>query len=277
MTAGLGEGRSGDRQARRSGESIGLRRVERVPLGREPKQPRPLLLVSVRDGGEADAAVVGGADILDVKEPAFGPLGRADAAAAARAAASAALAGLPWTLACGELVDTGPDELLRHLAAIEMRLAAPRLPWGLKLGLSRTAGTDWRQRLAAVAAALPGEVRLVAVGYADAIEVSAPSAEEVIEAAEDCGATMILTDTFHKRSGGVFRSRGAAWLGKIVQRCRATGLPVAIAGGLAGGDLPVLAEMGSDVVAVRTAACRGGRDGVVATALVAALRSALDG
>ena len=42
-----------------------------IPLGRGPQ-----LLVSVRNATEAAAAVLGGADILDVKEPANGPLGR---------------------------------------------------------------------------------------------------------------------------------------------------------------------------------------------------------
>jgi uncharacterized protein (UPF0264 family) len=277
MRDGFGQGRWQNRQGRASGAVPDRPRSDQALMGHAQHQTRPLLLVSVRDGAEAEAAVAGGADILDVKEPAFGPLGRADATAAATAAAVAAEAGLSWTLACGELVDTGPAEMLSHLAAIEARLASRWLPWGLKLGLSLAGGTDWRHRLSAFAAALAGEVRLVAVGYADAIEVSAPSAEEVVDAAGECGAAAVLVDTFHKRPGGVLGSRGAAWLGKIVQRCRATGLPVAVAGGLAGRDLPAVAAMTPDVVALRTAACRGGRDGVVAPERVAALRSALGG
>ena len=36
------------------------------------------LLVSVRNGQEAEAALAGGAHVIDVKEPARGSLGRAD-------------------------------------------------------------------------------------------------------------------------------------------------------------------------------------------------------
>ena len=36
------------------------------------------LLVSVRSAAEAEAALLGGADVIDVKEPDRGPLGRAD-------------------------------------------------------------------------------------------------------------------------------------------------------------------------------------------------------
>ena len=38
---------------------------------------KPKLLVSVRSADEARAALAGGADLIDVKEPAHGPLGAA--------------------------------------------------------------------------------------------------------------------------------------------------------------------------------------------------------
>jgi len=40
--------------------------------------PSPQLLVSVRSADEARAALAGGADLIDVKEPSRGPLGAAD-------------------------------------------------------------------------------------------------------------------------------------------------------------------------------------------------------
>ena len=48
--------------------------------GEAPAGRTPQLLVSVRDLGEAAAALAGGADLIDVKEPIRGPLGRADEA-----------------------------------------------------------------------------------------------------------------------------------------------------------------------------------------------------
>ena len=62
------------------------------------------LLVSARSAAEAEEAVAGGAAIIDVKEPARGALGRADAAVAATI--GRAVAGrTAWTVACGELAD----------------------------------------------------------------------------------------------------------------------------------------------------------------------------
>ena len=50
---------------------------------------RPSLLVSVRNLAEARAAIEGGCDRLDVKEPSRGPLGKADASVIAEIAAFA--------------------------------------------------------------------------------------------------------------------------------------------------------------------------------------------
>ena len=42
----------------------------------EAARPAPGLLVSVRSAAEAATALAGGADLIDVKEPSRGPLGR---------------------------------------------------------------------------------------------------------------------------------------------------------------------------------------------------------
>src|SRR4051794_20645147 len=99
-----------------------------------PLSRNPGLLVSVRDAAEAAAALRGGADVIDVKEPRRGPLGRADDATVA--AVVAAVAGRrPVSAALGELADAGA--------------AAPAVP-GLafvKWGLAGAAAVDWGDRL----------------------------------------------------------------------------------------------------------------------------------
>ncbi len=67
------------------------------------------LLVSVRSAEEARAAVRGGAAIIDVKEPARGPLGRADAVvwSQVRAVVPAAI---PVSIALGELSECSVDD-----------------------------------------------------------------------------------------------------------------------------------------------------------------------
>jgi len=72
--------------------------------------PGPKLLVSVRDAAEARAALVGGADLIDVKEPSRGSLGRAEADTIA-AVAHAVGGRTPVSAALGELRDWADEPL----------------------------------------------------------------------------------------------------------------------------------------------------------------------
>ena len=88
------------------------------------------LLVSVRDVPEAEAALAGAADLIDVKDPAAGPLGRAPDAT--RAAIIAAVAGRrPVSAALGEWADErGPLPDLTGLHWVKWGLAgAARQAW----------------------------------------------------------------------------------------------------------------------------------------------------
>ena len=63
------------------------------------------LLVSVRSVQEARAASEGGCAVLDVKEPAHGPLGMADPAVIGEAVECGRAAGVATSMALGEVVD----------------------------------------------------------------------------------------------------------------------------------------------------------------------------
>ena len=72
------------------------------------------LLVSVRSANEAAIAHQGGADIVDVKDPARGPMGRADLHVIQEILTDKRLpAELPRTVALGELTEGGLDAAQR--------------------------------------------------------------------------------------------------------------------------------------------------------------------
>jgi len=79
------------------------------------------LLVSVRDAAEARTAVEAGADLIDVKEPARGPLGAADVEVVERVVAEVA-GRLPLSAALGELLAWRP-----RAAADGSRVGVPAL------------------------------------------------------------------------------------------------------------------------------------------------------
>jgi uncharacterized protein (UPF0264 family) len=224
------------------------------------------LLVSVRDASEARAALAGGAAIIDVKEPANGPLGRA--AVAAVAGVVGAVAGrAPWTVAAGELADRAAETASGRDAAWHAMVAAAD---GVKIGLAGMDGAaDWEPRLRGFFAALPAPVGRIAVAYADWRRAGSPRPERVIDAAASLGCAAVLVDTFDKSapgllSGGCAAGEPAAW----VRAARGAGLRVAVAGRLTLAEIPAAWDLGPDVVAVRSAVCSGGSFGRVDSELV---------
>lgn len=216
------------------------------------------LLVSVRNGEEAAVALAGGASWIDVKEPLQGPLGAPSReqlrdvrqAVSDRATLSAAL---------GELTCQTYLPLLAHFEGFSY----------VKVGLSGCAATrGWQRLWRDWAARLPGGVQPVAVAYADFAAAEAPDLEEVLEVARCHGGKWILLDTFDKRSGNLWDHLREAQLAEFLGQARASGISTALAGSLAGESLSRAAALGPDVVAVRGAACRGGRAGCVDADLV---------
>jgi len=227
------------------------------------------LLVSVRDPVEARAALDGGAAVIDVKDPSAGPLG---AAAAETIAAIAATVGsaVPWTHACGELVEGGAggtDGVTRILHAVEeahslcrLRSAVPAA--AVKAGMSATIGLAWPQWLARIAAGLPAGTSLVAVVYADWQTAGAPPPHDVIATSASSGCRGILVDTHDKHGPGLMGLVPPETLRAWVQAARDAGMPIALAGKLSIGDLPTAARHGADLLAVRSAVCAASAPGM---------------
>lgn len=240
----------------------------------------PRLLVSVRDAAEARAAIEGGADVIDVKEPSAGPLGAASVDATIAVAIEAGtVPGLPWTLACGELVDVGVDGVLAHVEAVcrglgEVVPGRPPKPWLVKVGLSGMAGRPWRDDLARIAAGLPGGIVQAAVAYADWHGGDAPDPEAIFREAPGLGGVVLL-DTFDKAAGSCLAIAGESAIRRLADLARSEGVWLALAGRISPADAGWIADLRPDIVAVRSAVCRGGRMGRVEAGLTARLRSEL--
>jgi hypothetical protein len=220
--------------------------------GRGEGAAPPKLLVSVRNAAEAEAALAGGADLIDVKEPKRGSLGAADARTLA--AVVAAVAGRrPVSAALGELRESfwkGPPAL-PGLAYVK---------WGLA-GFRRHAAPLWQWELTCAVRRL-AEVnpacRAVAVAYADWERALAPPPDEVFALAAQLKLGAFLLDTWGKDGGTLLDWLPAAEVGRLCERGRAAGLPVALGGSLGPAQMAALAAARPDWFAVRGAACRDG-------------------
>jgi uncharacterized protein (UPF0264 family) len=231
------------------------------------------LLVSVADAGEARAAVAGGADIVDVKNPAEGSLG-APAPATIAAVRGAVPASIPVSAAIGDMPH------LPGTAALAAAGAAHAGAAYVKVGLRASPGLeDAVALLRAIAGALADHpsVSLVAGAYADAERAPGRPLPPALlpRAARAAGAQVCLLDTALKDGRGLFEWLSAAALTEIVEEAHDGGLEVALAGSLRREDLLAVRALGADIAGVRSAAClAGARTGSLDAARVEGLRAA---
>ncbi len=227
------------------------------------------LLVSVRDGADAAAALAGGADVIDAKDPAAGALG---------AVTHEALLDIhrvvgrdrPVTAALG---DATTEQSIEEMAFSFASAGAEFV----KVGFS---GTTSVTRVAALirsaargaTAGSGGACGVVAVAYADAAAESV-SFFRLMAIAASAGATGVLIDTADKRGPGLCGLIDRPTLASWARSAHAEGLLVAAAGQLTHDDLPFIREAGADIVGFRGAVCEGGRVGRVSREKVHALHA----
>ncbi len=214
------------------------------------------LLVSVVDAAEARTAAAGGADIVDVKDPAEGSLG-APLPATVTAVRARVPAEVPVSVALGDLPH------LPGTAALAAAGAAAAGARYVKAGL-RGSGTPGQATalLRAVREALADHPGTLVVGcaYADAARITGTPLPPLAlpAAAAAAGIAGCLLDTAVKDGRGLFEHTGEEVLAAFVAEAHAAGLEVALAGALRAADLPRVAALGADVAGVRSAACRDG-------------------
>ena len=219
------------------------------------------LLVSVSSAAEASAALAGGADVIDAKEPLAGALGAVSMKVLREIHAAVAGARMV-TAALGDAADE---------AAIE-RAAGEFVAAGAVLVKVGFAGIASAGRVAALTAAAvrgaraggDGKGGVVAVAYADADPAASLTPAALMEVTARAGAEGVLLDTADKSGPGLRGLLAPSALAAWVAEAHKSGLLVALAGKLTADDLPFVRDAGADIAGVRGAACLGGRSGTVA-------------
>ena len=233
---------------------------------------RVRLLVSVVNAEEVEAALAGGADIVDVKNPAEGSLG-APIPALLRAVRSRVASPAEVSAALGDAP---------HLPGTMALAAAGAAACGadyLKIGLMGSARPEQALDLLVAVRRATAEVnpraKLMAAAYSDASRVGALPACELPSIAREAGFDGVMLDTAVKDGATTFDAMGEDGVAAFLAAARALGLVTAVAGSLGLADLERSWRLGADIVGVRGSACEGGRRGTVSAARVRSLRAAL--
>jgi len=239
------------------------------------------LLVSVRSAIEAQAALAGGADWIDVKEPNRGPLGCADASTIddvlqlvdGRAPVSAAVGELQNFIS-NNFAPSYPS--LPGFAGGEGRVRGEYGVALAKCGLIGT-GSDWRNRWRHWAAILPANCGAVLVAYAEGLLVEAPDTSDVISFALEVETSAVLIDTALKDGRTLFDHWSRDRLADLLTPLRRADIPFALAGSLHLSHVADLLSLNPHWIAVRGAVCVGGRNGLISSELVGKWKAAIVG
>ncbi|MDE2577390.1 MAG: dihydroneopterin aldolase [Hyphomicrobiales bacterium] len=213
-------------------------------------------LASVANAQEAQAALEGGVDIIDAKDPrsALGALPQQTIASIVATVARIK----PVSAVAGDIAFT-PQATSAAIEAL--------IPTGvdiIKLGVF--AGHDPRVTIRALSS-LARRTKLVAVLFADA--GADFSLLDDLAAAGFAGA---MLDTMNKARGRLLEHLDIPQLTRFVNECRAAGLWSGLAGSLEAPDAPRLCALAPDFLGFRGALCAGGRADALDAGAVKAIR-----
>jgi uncharacterized protein (UPF0264 family) len=230
------------------------------------------LLVSVRDAGEALAAIAGGADIIDAKEPTLGPLAPVSPGALQSICAAVPPA-IPLSVALGDARRSELSEMATAVAPLQRRKALyfkaallTASPWDAAAAIARTAG---------LLETRPDRPALIVARYVEGAPGDADNLASWVEVCAVSGARGLLLDTSRKDGGNLLASVDVHGLVALRRCATRHGIWLALAGGMTIDVVELLGEIRPHVVGVRGAACDGLRTGTLSRERVTRLRHAM--
>ena len=207
---------------------------------------RVQLLVSVRDVPEALAAVAGGADLIDLKEPNTGALGALPLHVVHEVVQALRAAGHthPVSATVGDWALDARDAVLE-----QVRATAACGVDVVKVGIPRCDGAT------ALLAALAGSpAPVVPVFFGDE-----RLGEALLALACWLPFPALMLDTADKRAGSLFDRLDAATVRHFISRVQGAGRLAGVAGSLQPSQAGLLRELAPDYAGFRGALCESGR------------------
>lgn len=220
----------------------------------------PLLLVSVVNGAEAQAALQGGADIIDLKNPREGALG-APAPRVIQEVCAALKKERPFSIALGEFPGKPSAAALAAWGSaffqpdfVKVAFLPDSPPEEIPVALQeiKISLQHWE-----------GEktICLVSVAFADRMGACSWSLADFALLSREGGADGCLVDTWEKKGRSLRDYLKDEEIGGWIDFCHRQGLFCGLAGALKFSDIPPLKERNPDLIGVRSAVCGGDRLG----------------
>jgi uncharacterized protein (UPF0264 family) len=229
------------------------------------------LIISVRSAEEAEIALAGGANLIDVKDPLRGTLGKAEDDVIA-AVVREVDGHCPVSAAIGELVEhlSASPRSSETIGENGTRPVLEAIPDGvswLKVGLAGCgARADWQDRVEELRHQVEagGTCRLVVAAYADWRRAGSPEPEEVVSYVLSRRASALLIDTWGKDGTTLLDWMQMSDAIRICHHFRQARIPITLSGALGLWQIRELRLAKPNWFAVRGSVCSGSiRDGKV--------------
>jgi len=217
------------------------------------------LMISVTSEEEARQALLGGAEILDVKNPAEGSLG-AQSPGVIRNIKILSAGCVEVSAAIGDMPNLPGTAALAALGAASCGADY------IKVGLHGTQSEKEAESLLCVVqkAVRDFDASVIAAAYADYQRAGTINPKFLPRIAASANVRGCLLDTAIKDDQPLFDFIQPSTIRLLIKQAHADGLLFGLAGSLCEKDLPIAQELGVDVVGIRTAACRDNqRDGTL--------------
>jgi hypothetical protein len=233
------------------------------------------LLISPRDEEEALEAIAGRADIIDVKNPSEGSLG-ANFPSIIRRIREVTPRELEVSAAIGDFPNKPGTASLAALGAAVS--GADYVKVGLYgLSIYKDALYLSKQVVRSVKDYNP-RIKVVIAGYADAYRINAIDPSLIPQVTSEAGAEVAMVDTAIKDGKGLLDLWSWDNVENFVQDAHDRNVLVALAGSIKKEDLPLIRDLGADVVGIRGAACeKSDRQGKIVRERVQELVNILSG
>ena len=232
------------------------------------------LLVSPKDVAEARIAVDGGADIIDVKNPAEGSLG-ANFPWVIREVKKILPEGRELSATIGDFPNLPGTASLAAVGAVSCGVDYVKV--GLKGARSLKEGIALAEAVARAVKDEDAGVKVVCCGYADYERVGSVDVSSIPEIAKSAGADYAMIDTALKDGRSLLDFLSKRDVSSFIEESHGGGLLVALGGSISINDLGFLKEVGVDVVGVRGAVCENDRGSVLSLEKVRLFSKALKG
>lgn len=230
------------------------------------------LLVSPINVEEANICKLGGADIIDVKNPKEGSLG----------------ANFPWMIkavkkAAGNVPvsatigDFNYKPGTASLAALGAAVAGAEY---IKVGLydiqTLEQALEMLTNIVRSVKDYDKNKKVVASGYSDYRRINSISPFELPEVGAQAGVDVVMMDTGVKDGRSTFEFLTEQELMDFVSGAKERGLQTAIAGTIKFKDIPSLKRISPDIIGVRGCVCGGDRNSVIKRELVERLKAEIN-